>query len=557
MKTKDDEDNLQKRFDTLASKLVDSALNEDETLELIDLGRKLPGSQRALRKQLAMDNLLSQVFAEENAQETFVEDVLAKTRISEQQKAFEARILSSVAVSANDTPTKSSKTPWYISGFSMAACLLLTITYFMGSIKSDNPLSQPIANEINHDGVALIANAVGLAPGSPFRSGEAITPGELKIDQGFLELEFYQGALLKIAGPAHLDIIDEQRVKLHTGKVMTDVPTVAIGFTIDTPNSEVVDLGTAIGVSVDANGDSQVHVFDGLVEARTESGEAQRIEKGDAVNFFSPNTSDWSEATANSSKFEEFSQIDALILSEDNEKHTKWQERKAQTLQDEALVAYYDFEVEANKFRKLKNIAPSSYDYDGAIVGAKWNVGPWPGKSALEFKHPADRVRIDIKEPLKSFTLATWVKIDSLDRQFNSLLLTDGFKDGDLHWQLGNFHNNRFGTFILGTLSTESEHLNYNYSPFFSPADSGTWYHLATTLDHKAQQVSMYINGQRVKETVLQNPSEFWRIGEASIGNWNSLNEKNPLRNLNGSMAELIVFSRVLQDKEISALALN
>ncbi len=561
---------LHTEFDRLIASVIEGEASDTEIERLIQLGEQSTELKQRLRTQLAMDSLLSQSFEHVQNTEDFVDKVIEKTHVSMEQKAFEQRVLSSVLSTENkDNGTDElsrrrlswPKLPWIISGLSMAACLLLSISYMT---KLHSPSSNELAQntgEIQHNGVAVIANAVGLSNDSPYQTGNAVIPGELKISKGFLELEFYQGAQLKIAGPAHLDVIDEQRVRLISGKVMTDVPQVAIGFTIDTPNSEVVDLGTAIGVHVDENGDSQVHVFDGLVEARSSKGGSKLIEKGSAVSFASKDTTQWTSATAETNQFEEFSDIDSLTQSAVNNKHIKWNETKVQTLKDPSLIAYYDFEQDIEKTRKLRNIADSSrttssHDYDGAIVGAQWAKGPWPGKSALEFKHPADRVRIDIKEQFTDFTLAAWVKIDSLDRQFNSLLLTDGFDNGDIHWQLGNF-NNKFGTVVLGTSSSENKGRNYNFSPFFSAADSGTWYHLATTMDQTNNKVSIFVNGIQVRELELVNPSDYWYIGEASLGNWNSLSIKSPLRNLNGSMAEFVIFSRALSEKEIASLALT
>ena len=45
-------------------------------------------------------------------------------------------------------------------------------------------------------------------------------------------------------------------------------------------------------------------------------------------------------------------------------------------------------------------------------------------------------VRVEILGEFDSLTFACWVKIDSLDRWYNSLFLTDHYNQGEPHWQI-------------------------------------------------------------------------------------------------------------------------
>ncbi|WP_158965440.1 LamG-like jellyroll fold domain-containing protein [Paraglaciecola sp. L3A3] len=548
-----------KHFSNLLGLLIEGEASQEQISELVNLAKQNIEFKHILRAQLEMDNLVDQALSPAEHTDTFVEQILSHSKNVHSNNEFEKKVMS--ALPKEQKPHKSSsRFAWFISGLSLAACFIISVLSF-----NQQPTTHPIAGlstfnnaEIQDKGVAIVANAVGLNNPDHFVIGESVAPGRLNIENGFLELEFYHGAQLKIAGPAELEIVSAKRVKLFKGKVMTDVPTVAIGFTIDTPNSEVVDLGTAIGVQVDANGDSQVHVFEGLVEAISKTGIKKLIEKGDAVSFFSEDAKQWQEDQATASQFIEFAEIADLTYLATNKKQQQWLTIKEQLLQDPNLIAYYDFEKAERKPRLLKNKAANSNGTHGAIVGANWGKGPWQGKAALEFKRPGDRVRIDIKDKLKNFTLASWIKIDSLDRAFNSLLLTDGYKPGDIHWQLGNFHQNQTGTIVLGLSSIDPGAKNYNAEPFYSPAESGTWYHLATTVDQEKEEVKIFINGTLFKTRHLVQKSEYWHIGKASIANWDNMNNLGaPIRNLNGSMAELVILSRALTEDEIDRLALN
>jgi ferric-dicitrate binding protein FerR (iron transport regulator) len=98
--------------------------------------------------------------------------------------------------------------------------------------------------------------------------GLRLTIGEeLNLRQGLAELTFETGAAVVIEAPCRL-VLRENAVDLLAGRISATVPRDAKGFTVDTPNSMVVDLGTEFGVNVDSAGATEVHVFKGEVISR-------------------------------------------------------------------------------------------------------------------------------------------------------------------------------------------------------------------------------------------------------------------------------------------------
>jgi hypothetical protein len=67
---------------------------------------------------------------------------------------------------------------------------------------------------------------------------------------------------------------------------MAKCPPSARGFTIGAPGLAIVDFGTRFGVKVDGNGATQVHVFEGTVEVRSETGKPLKLpmKSGEAVS---------------------------------------------------------------------------------------------------------------------------------------------------------------------------------------------------------------------------------------------------------------------------------
>lgn len=86
---------------------------------------------------------------------------------------------------------------------------------------------------------------------------------ELFLREGLAELLFDNNAKIVIEGPAEFELLAEDRIDLRYGRLYATVPHEAIGFTISTPVSRIIDLGTEFGVQADAFGDVYLHVIKG------------------------------------------------------------------------------------------------------------------------------------------------------------------------------------------------------------------------------------------------------------------------------------------------------
>ncbi|HOQ05704.1 MAG TPA: FecR domain-containing protein [Anaerohalosphaeraceae bacterium] len=90
--------------------------------------------------------------------------------------------------------------------------------------------------------------------------------------EGYAELLFDNQARVVLEGPAEFQILAEDRLGLHYGKVYVKVPPEAAGFSVYTQNAKIIDLGTEFGVQADIGGITQVHVLKGrtmLMAGRT------------------------------------------------------------------------------------------------------------------------------------------------------------------------------------------------------------------------------------------------------------------------------------------------
>lgn len=107
---------------------------------------------------------------------------------------------------------------------------------------------------------------------------------ELELLGGRAEVVFASGAVAVVEGPAQLRIEDENRCSLLQGKLSARISASAgAGFTVQTPNVTVTDLGTEFALEVDAQGLTTVSVAEGRVAVEGPSVERTVLAMGQIV----------------------------------------------------------------------------------------------------------------------------------------------------------------------------------------------------------------------------------------------------------------------------------
>lgn len=415
--------------------------------------------------------------------------------------------------------------------------------------------SSPSVPRIDH-GMAVLTRAIDAKwTEKVVRRGDSLAAGTWRLEEGKAELEFYSGASVILEAPVVLEIISDKRGRLLEGKLRAEVPHQAHGFTVITPEVELVDVGTSFGIEVESGEGTNVHVFEGEVElyrpedsAPTRSGESLFAGDGRSID---PNGKT-SEISAEEDRFLTRQEFDRIAGDRIRERIRRWQKSSERCRQDSGLIAYYDFQPGVSSGRRLTNGSPvDDPGLEGSIIGAAWVEGRWPGKSALDFKRPSDRVRINVPGVWDSVTLVAWIRIDAFDNKMNSLLLSDGWgRSGSMHWQIRN------GSRVALAVRREARRGKVESSAPFQvdPADFGRWMQVALVYDSTSGQVSHYRDGE-VIGTAGVDGSVPVEIGSAEIGNWTpSARKTREVRNFNGRIDELMIFGRVLSSDEIGGL---
>lgn len=420
--------------------------------------------------------------------------------------------------------------------------------------------TRPPRMEATAAGIAYVTRLVDVKWGSKANAvGDSLSPGRLEIESGLAQIEFFCGATVVLQGPAQLDLESATSARLHSGRLRAQVPPAARGFQIQVDEMQVVDLGTEFGVSVTPEG-AGVQVFDGEVELHPKSDKRRLITAGNAVTRSSDGTI--SQDQLSPDDFVDLETLEVQAQDQTDDRYERWDEFSKQLRKDPRLVAYYSMDDESRWTRKLvSTMEPVNRELDGAIVGAKRVSGRWPMKGALEFKRPGDRVRVDIPGEFNSLTFACWVKIDSLDRWYNSLFLTDSYESGEPHWQILETGQLFFSVRVRQG-DVGQEHREVVSPPFWNPSLSGRWMHLATTYDVEKSMTTHYLNGEVLSRESIPDVQlvRETRIGKASIGNWSLPTRPDSefaIRNLNGSIDEFALFDVALNAAEIRELYEN
>lgn len=440
----------------------------------------------------------------------------------------------------------------------VAACLVLLAAGWFGlGLRGTH---SPERAGATSTAIAMLNRAVDAeweADGEVPRLGSPLEPGWFRLKSGLAQIVFYSGARLVIEGPAELQLISAKEAICRRGRVTAEVPPQARGFRIATPHTRIHELGTSFGLQV---GDlaTELHVFKGSVLACSGAGAPEEeFQEGSGVLLQSGSSS--RAIPENLAAFASLFELQSRSLAAETLRFDQWRASSRRMNHDPSLLIHLGFENAAGSEWRLQNTGSGKAGVsDATIVGCQWTEGRWPDKPALAFQSVNDRLRVSVPGRFNALTLAAWVRVQGLDRQFNSLFMCDGFEPGGIHWLIR--HDGVLSIAVKGFDSTRFQILA---SPPVMTLDRlGLWIHLAVVLDGDTRRAVHYVNGRPVSESVME-PRPPFRVGNAELGNWNigrpSDQDADPflIRNFSGAIDEFCLFDRALSDAEMRELYAN
>lgn len=400
--------------------------------------------------------------------------------------------------------------------------------------------------------------------------GDELYAGPMKLVKGIAEITFVSGVQIIIEGPSVFEIESPNRICLNSGSLVANIEnSMEKRFVVCTGNASIVDYGTEFGVSFDASGNTQTHVFQGCVELRQGSDplkfdKALRLEIGQGA--IADKQGALYKTNIMPEKFVRKEQLDDRILAAKGSAYHRWKVYNQRLDCDPSLVAHYTFEKNKDQPEGLFNVSAYPGDIPNGKLGGdsfnspQWVTGRWPQITALEFDRTKDQaVQIPEHPALNisgEITLAVWVKPNiSDDLYWGGILLSCRNKSdvNGVNYTLA-FRNTQGPTplnkqkirFIRRPLG---ENAGGHYESDYVTLEKNHWHLVSVT--HNNKEIRFFFDGVFVssKECVYNfapSPAELI-IGNSLVGE--GVSEKH-----HGLIGEVAIFNRALSDSEIQEM---
>ncbi len=234
-----------------------------------------------------LDDLLKR---EAEARDEYLYYVDAHACLSEESVPSDGQALARLLQGAGRPAWKWPK-HWMKGAAFLAAVLLLAL--LGGSIVlnrggHDTADGDPFIAVITHADAALWEGS-----DASVMIGAGVEAGVLELCEGRVELELNSGVQLALEGQSRFELRSDHHGILELGRLAASVPPRGMGFQVDSPGLSVVDLGTEFGLHVCQRGISELHVYEGEVEATVESKSGRRtrqIVSGERTRRLNPDT---------------------------------------------------------------------------------------------------------------------------------------------------------------------------------------------------------------------------------------------------------------------------
>ena len=408
-----------------------------------------------------------------------------------------------------------------VTALVMAACILIAFVQ-PESNRDPVPAYASVASVVSH------VNGVLTKDGSTWNDAQ-IPVGNYELKKGLLHLQFGGGVMVYVEAPARFDAVSDKRVVLHSGRLSANVPPQGIGFTVETPEAEVVDFGTEFSVDVEG-GASEVHVFDGLVRVH-------------------PGASNWRDA----SRSVELQASQALRITDGAT------EPEDISIATDRFIRNFD-EPRLNYARAVKRLSPLAYyrmpirdrglvseppEYSGVVLTGE---GKRPPHAKGVFAGGSLRVGVDssgrggrVDSPPRlstgRFSLTAFVYLEAPTR--NASVATN------LEGERGNFDVSIDENAVLkATIRSNDGAASTIVRGSVLPQK--TWRHVVVTVD--GQYLQLYEDGKLVASTpcaamAASDSETFWFGTDAEA-----------TRVWDGRLDEVALFNRALTEEEVAAL---
>lgn len=266
------------RLAHLFESYVDRSIDEEGARELLDFFASDLAAKDRFIEDLRTTHLLYGL-EESGDGESVVKEVLESIRLGNESSDITEEVMAELRGGVEPVASNVISFPaWRRVGVVAAAIAVVAMV----------ALSLIFNAQDQNDGLATLTHVIDAKWQAevPLVAGDQLGKGRILLLSGVARLDFANGVRVSLEGPADFELIAAGETRLHSGNLAAHVPPEGIGFLVHTEQAEVVDLGTTFGISIDANGKTEVAVFEGKVEVTSvQSREEKIIDEGSVVTF--------------------------------------------------------------------------------------------------------------------------------------------------------------------------------------------------------------------------------------------------------------------------------
>ena len=292
----------------LLSSLCDGELTDVDQVRLVDL---LAASADARRQYLEYLDLHAHLLT---LPVSAADRIVAGDLAARAPGAGELVASSQPASAVRQRPARQTGRYGLVAATTLAASLLfqLYLAPWPWRDRSNDPLAvsrtDKVAPVIYVATLTHAADCVWQGQGSSWKPGSRLVPGDVRLLKGIARIHFDSGADLVLQGPAALCIQSSTAALMLSGRVVFRSDDASAPFDLQTPSSNLSDIGTEYAVAVSPEGE-EVHVFDGEVERTPRSGtqstqaNAQHLAAGEARRYDARTTDEGQPTALDPAKF--------------------------------------------------------------------------------------------------------------------------------------------------------------------------------------------------------------------------------------------------------------
>ena len=422
--------------------------------------------------------------------------------------------------------------------FAAAAALIAAISSALWGIAGRSRDNDKLAT-LTRTSAALWENS-RLEPGTPI-----LSPQQLDLTSGIIELSMSSGALIVFEGPGRMELLSENSVSLHSGRIHATVPPSAKGFTVEGNGFSIVDHGTEFGCVALKSGPPEVHVFQGDVEVARSKSAPRWLQKNQALAI-------------QADSLEPIAARPELFISpaDLDRRATDPSARRDQATRmiknhPDAVVHFDASDVRGST---ISNSAASAAGTASEIAMHECTLtdGRASGRKAIHFDGTRSHLSLHAPCRSSSFTLLAWVRSDVSSRRQDLVSGSGPLIPGEIAWYLYYYNAMGFGVHIP-SLNKPSRGWRNLHSETPS-GDLNEWSFLTTVIDAKTKTATHFLNGKIVGMGQV-SPSGILRLGPLMIGA--TTPDRNTRRQsyyFKGAIDELAIIASPLTAEEISRI---